>query len=184
MAEVKQKTPVEAKELSKTDLFKAHLQKIVKDVTGNRISKSAAWDLFKDIIAGTVEFVENQPLEKADGEDNLGTRRLPLAGVGSFEILNVKPRGTKAGLRKNEAGEWVPDESLKVWDYVPRFRFYASSKISERLEQVFGLEDHGAEIKHYGLYRQGDAEPAKGGDTEEETPEEPSKDPDLDTDIL
>lgn len=146
------------KEPSKTDKFKEHLQKIIKDTTGNKVSKQTAWDLFKNLIAGTVEFVENQPLEKAEAEEGaeeaLGARTLPLAGVGRFEILNVKPRASKAGLKKNENGEWVRDESLKVWPFVPRFRFRPSSKISDRLEKVFGLADHeDVKIEHYGLFK-------------------------------
>jgi hypothetical protein len=147
-----EQTPAPEKEASKTELFKAHIQKIIKDTLGVRVSKASAWDLFKDVINGTVEFVQNQPSEKAEDEEAFGARRLPLAGVGSFEIIETKPRNTKAGLVKNEKGEWVRDEKLKVWPYVPRFRFYASSKISELLEQVNGLEDHGVEVKHYGLY--------------------------------
>lgn len=154
--EIKETPPEAVKEQSKTDKFKEHLQKIFKDTAGIKISKATAWDLFKEIILGTVEFVENQPLEKAEegDEDSLGVRRLPLAGVGAFEVLNVKPRATKAGLRKDEQGNWVRDESLKVWPYVPRFRFRPSSKISERLEKVFGLAEHDIEINHYGLFAQ------------------------------
>lgn len=160
--EVKQETPPNVKEASKTDLFKAHLQKMIKDVTGEKVAKSTAWDLFKTIILGTVEFVENQELEKDEKDESYGARRLPLAGVGSFEIIHCKPRGTKAGLKKNEKGEWVKDENGKVWPFVPRMRFYASSKIDDRLEQVFGLADHGEEIKHFGLFlkEEQDAEPA------------------------
>lgn len=155
MSEEVKETPAEAvKEQSKTDKFKEHLQKIIKTTAGVKISKATAWDLFKEIILGTVEFVENQPLEKAEegDEESLGVRRLPLAGVGAFEVLNVKPRASKAGLKKNEAGEWVRDESLKVWPFVPRFRFRPSSKISERLEKVFGLADHDITIDHRGLF--------------------------------
>lgn len=158
--ENKETTAEAAKEQSKTDAFKEHLQKIIKATAGVKVSKATAWNLFKDIILGTVEFTENQPLEKAEegDEESLGVRRLPLAGVGAFEVLNVKPRASKAGLKKNEAGEWVRDESLKVWPYVPRFRFRPSSKISERLEKVFGLAEHDIEIAHYGKFASDEAE--------------------------
>jgi hypothetical protein len=143
----------ESRGAAKTDQFKIHLQKIIKDVTGKTVSKSTAWKLFKEIIGGTVQFVEKQELETSDNPDELGSRRLPLAGVGSFEIVNTKPRGTKAGFRKTENGELVKDESLKVWPFVPRFRFYPSSKISDRIEQTLGLEDHGLEIENFGIFR-------------------------------
>jgi hypothetical protein len=40
----------------------------------------------------------------------------------------------------------------KVWPCVPRYRFYPSSVTEKMIEQVYGLEDHGVEVKHYGIY--------------------------------
>lgn len=167
-------TAPEATGASVTDLFKVHLQKIIKDRLGARVSKKDSWDLFKDIIHGTVEFVVNQPLEGVDDGESLGTRRLPLAGVGSFEVLNTKPRNTKAGLVKKDDGEWVRDESLPVWEFVPRFRFYPSSKVSEFLEQHFGLADHGLTPVSYGIFAS-PAEEAAEEVAEEVPAETPAK---------
>lgn len=116
--------------------------------------------MFKATIHGTVEYVTN-----IEGD----LQRLSLAGVGTFEILKTKPRGTKAGYVEkvivdaegkpvlDEAGketkEQVKDETLKVWPFVPRFRFYPSSNIDNLIESKFDLGDHDLkEVKHYGLY--------------------------------
>ena len=39
--------------------FKAHLQALVKDRLGIKVSKETAWALFKDVIFGTVQFTVN-----------------------------------------------------------------------------------------------------------------------------
>lgn len=151
MAEVKneEKKAVEVKEKSKTDRFKEHIQKIIYQELGVKVSKDKAWGLFKAIIHGTTEFVLN-----LDGD-----KKLPLSGVGTFQVLETKPRGSKAGL--DDKGEKI--EGAKVWPFVPRFRFYPSSVIDSLLEQFFDLEDHGIEMKHYGIFRTEEevAEPKK-----------------------
>lgn len=113
----------------KTDLFKKHLQSIIKNRLGERYSKKDSWELFKSIIHGTVEFV-------SELEDN----RLPLAGVGIFEILKTKPRG-----RKKEEG----------WEFVPRYKFYPSVKINNYLEQIFEFDNHNLDdYGGYGLFNE------------------------------
>ena len=139
----------EEKKVSKTELFKSHLQLIIKDSLGVKVSKDKSWELFKSIMGGTTEFVLNQ-------ED----LKLPLAGVGNFEVIKTEPRGSKAGFREERTtGEdgkvtktLVRDESLKVWPFVPRYRFYASSLVEKVVENHFNLGDHDIEPKHYGLY--------------------------------
>lgn len=132
----------EVKEMSKTEQYKVHLQKIVAQELGVKVSKDKAWNLFKAVINGTVQFVLK-----------LDDQKMPLAGVGTFEVLKTKPRGTKAGLDEN--GNAIP--GAKVWEFVPRMRLYFSSVVDKQLEQFFGLEDHGIEMKDYGIFVTDDA---------------------------
>lgn len=125
------------KEVSKTDLYKEHLQKIISARVGKTISKEKAWAIFKDLIHGTVEFVFNT-------EDNV----LPLAGVGTFKILKTVARGKKAGLD----AEGNPIPGAKAYEFVPRAKMYFSSSVDKGLEQRYGLADYGLEVKSYGLY--------------------------------
>lgn len=110
-----------------TNLFKEHLQEIIKQRLGIEVSKFDAWNLFKDITHGTVEYTYN-----------LDNMRFPLAGVGVFEVLKTSPRG-----RKKEDG----------WEYVPRYRFYPSTAIDKLLEQILGFKDHEIDVNHYGIFK-------------------------------
>lgn len=152
---------VEVKERSRTDLFKEHIQKVIYQTLGVKVSKDKAWALFKNTIHGTTEFVLN-----IEGDE----KKLPLAGVGTFCILETKPRGSKAGLDK----DGNPIEGAKVWDCVPRFRFYPSSVTEKMVEQVYGCADHGIEISHYGIFKTDDAAEVTEAEVEEvvETEEE------------
>lgn len=143
----------EVKERSKTDMFKEHIQKIVYQTLGVKVSKDKAWALFKNITHGTTEFVLNIE-ETVDEEGNKSGKKLPLAGVGTFCILETKPRGSKAGLDK----DGNPIEGAEVWACVPRYRFYPSSVTEKLVEQAYGLADHGVEVEHYGIFKE-DAEP-------------------------
>lgn len=148
----------EAKQRSKTEQFKEHLQKIIYQQLGVKVSKDKAWNLFKAIQHGTVEFVVNLPVEEGTGEEGKTKERtLPLAGVGTFKILETKPRGSKAGLDK----EGKPIEGATAWPCVPRFRFYPSSKVDQYIEWKYGLGDH-TDVKeeHYGIFAP-DLEPEK-----------------------
>ena len=131
------------KERSKTEVFKEHLQTIIYQQTGKKVSKSKAWEIFKAITHGTVEFVLNIPQENEGDE-----KKLPLAGVGTFQILETSPRGSKAGLDK----EGNPIEGAVPWPCVPRFRFYPSSTIDTLCEYKYGLGGHEVNEKHYGLF--------------------------------
>ena len=145
-----------AKERSKTDVFKEHIQKIVFNSLGVKVSKDKAWDLFKSTMHGTVEFVLNIQ-EGTDAEGNKTGKKLPLSGVGTFEILETKPRGSKAGLDP----EGNPIEGAEVWPCVPRFRFYPSSTIDNLCEFKYGLGNHEIEEKHYGIFAPVEEAPAK-----------------------
>lgn len=127
----------ETGKVNKTDLLKQHIQAIIKQNLGVKVSKEKAWQLFKAVIMGTVELTFN-----VEG------KQIPLSGVGTFEVLETKPRGSKAGLDENGN----PIDGAKPWPYVPRFRFYPSSNIDNLMEQKCGLADHGIEEKHYGIY--------------------------------
>lgn len=112
----------------RTKKFQEHLQKIIKDELGEVVAQRDAWELFKAIIFGTVQFTAND-------EEN----KLPLAGVGRFEVLKTVPRG-----RKKE----------EDWEFTPKWRFYPSAKINQWLEQEFGMEDHDADLGSYGLFNE------------------------------
>lgn len=124
---------------AKTDRVKQHIQAIIKQQLGVKVSKQAAWDLFKAIIHGMVQFTLND--EKQE---------VPLAGVGTFKVLQTKPRKSKVG----------------KMEYVPKFRFYPSSVIDKLLEQSAGFEDHGIKQVDYGLF-------AKDVPADDEEPEKP-----------
>ena len=129
----------EAKEVSKTDKFKEHVQKIIFQVTGKKVSKSTAWELYKAIFHGSVEFVLNDP-----------DKKVPLAGVCTLEVLETKPRGSKAGLDK----DGNPIDGAEPWTCVPRFRVYPSSVVDNYVEYKYGLGDHeGIVEKHYGVFK-------------------------------
>lgn len=130
---------VETKERSKTDVYKEHLQAIIFQTTGNKVSKDKAWELFKNITHGTLQHVLNLP-----------DKRLSLAGVGSFEILEAKPRGERAGLDKD--GNTI--KGAEVWACSPKYRFYPSASIEAVVEAAYG---HGTvETKNYGIYNKVD----------------------------
>ena len=153
------KVTKEPKEMSKTDAYKVHVQKIIFQELGVKVSRDKAWSLFKAIIHGTVEHVLN-----------IDKKKLPLAGIGTFEILDTKPRGSKAGLDK----EGNPIEGAEAWPCVPRFRFYTSSVIDNVVEHSYGLGNHDIEEKHYGIYKveDGKAEAAVEEVAEEVAPVE------------
>jgi hypothetical protein len=139
-------------ERSKTEVFKEHLQKVIYQTLGIKVSKSKAWDLFKATTHGTVEFVLNLPTTtNEEGEES--AKKLPLAGVGTFEILETKPRGSKAGLDK----DGNPMDGVTPWPCVPRFRFYPSSTIDNLCEYKYGLGNHEITEKHYGLFVEDEA---------------------------
>lgn len=149
----------------KTDLFKQHIQRIIYQKLGVKVSKDKAWDLFKAMIHGTVEHVIH-----------LDDKKLSLSGVGSFEILETSPRGSKAGLDKDNN----PIEGAEVWSCVPRFRFYPSSTIHARVEKSYGLGNHDdLKEQHYGLYSEeepeGKKEPAKKDAKKVDKPEAKKK---------
>jgi hypothetical protein len=138
--EIKVTETTEVKERSRTDLFKEHVQKMIYQTLGVKVSKDKAWAMFKNMIHGTTEFVLN-----IEGDE----KKLPLAGVGTFCILETKPRGSKAGLDK----DGNPIEGAEVWNCVPRFRFYPSSVTAKMVEQVYGCADHGIALSHYGIFK-------------------------------
>lgn len=142
------------KAVSKTEAYKKHLSSIVTQTLGVKVSRAKAWELYKSIIHGTVEFVMNldeaaSKFDEAGVVKKVGTKTLPLAGIGTYEVLKTAPRGFKAGLDK----EGNKIEGANVWPFVPRFRFYPSSVIDRYCELAYGLdEDPDFKIKHYGVF--------------------------------
>lgn len=115
----------------KSAAYKVHLQKIINDRLGVKVSKEAAWNLLKDIVFGTMQFVVSQP-----------DKRLPLSGVGTFEVIKAGARGSK-----KEAGA----------QYVPKYRFYPSTTVEKQMEGLMGQEDIGEDTKFLGVYAEEDA---------------------------
>lgn len=162
------------KKVSKTDLYKQHLQRIIYQQLGVKVSKDKAWQLFKGVQKGTLEFVTK-----------LEDHKLPLAGIGTYEIIETKPRGSKAGLDK----DGKPIEGAKPWPCVPRYRFYPSSVIDDLVEKAYGLGDHDdVKEEHYGLYveandsvpEESTEEPVKEGPVDVEPKKEVTKEEPVD----
>ena len=128
---------------SKTERFKEHVQKIVSDTLGVEVSKEKAWNLFKNIERGTMQFV-------ALDEDN----RLPIAGVGTYEIVFSKPTGKRAGFVKDENGNEVKDPTLEVWNYIPRYKVRTSSTIENELYNIFKCPGHTKEVNYLGTLKE------------------------------
>lgn len=128
---------------SKTEKFKEHVQKIVSDTLGVEVSKEKAWNLFKNIERGTMQFV-------ALDEDN----RLPIAGVGTYEIVFSKPTGKRAGFVKDENGNEVKDPTLEVWKYIPRYKVRTSSTIENELYNIFKCPGHTKEVNYLGTLKE------------------------------
>jgi hypothetical protein len=92
------------KVLSKTEEFKVALQAKVLEVTGQKVSKQAAWNLFKAFTKAPYEQILKTYNEAGRRPITYGAKLeelvLPLSGVGSFRIItvgnaentNVKPR--------------------------------------------------------------------------------------------
>lgn len=112
----------------KTDLFKKHLQKMIKDKFDIKVSKDTAWQFFKEIQEGTLQFVVSQ-------ED----KRLPLSGVGVFAVIAAKTRGND-----KEDGRQV----------TPRYRFYPSVAMQRETNELMGEAEFSKEIKALGLYEE------------------------------
>ena len=129
---------------SKTERFKEHVQKIVSDTLGVEVSKEKAWKLFKNIERGTMQFV-------ALDEDN----RLPIAGVGTYEIVFSKPTGKRAGFVKDENGNEVKDPTLEVWKYKHRYKVRTSSTIENELYNIFKCPGHAEEVNYLGVLKEG-----------------------------
>lgn len=97
--------------------FSEEIQKVITEETGTKISKEAAWELYKAIYNKTVDLA-------IEGD-------VSLAGVGKFVVQRTKPRGEKVG---------------KV-EFVPRFKVRASSRINAYLEEKLGQVVPGTERK-------------------------------------
>lgn len=116
----------------RTQAFKAHLQAMIKDRLDVKVSRETAWNMFKDMMFGTLQFVVCQ-------ED----KRLPLSGVGTFEVIKAGARG-----KKKEEGV----------NFVPKYRFYPSTTIEKLVCDFMGqTEGIPEEVKFLGSYNTEDA---------------------------
>lgn len=112
----------------KSAAYKVHLQKIIADRLGVKVSKETAWNLLKDIVFGTAQFVASQP-----------DKRLPLSGVGTFEVIKAGARGAK-----KEAGAL----------YVPKYRFYPSTTVEKMIEALMGQGEIPEDTKFLGVFNE------------------------------
>ena len=160
-----------AKEQSKTQLFQSHIQEIVYQVTGKKVSRDTAWKLYKALMNGSVEFTLNQP------EDAKGNRTVSLAGVGKFTVSKSEPRGAKAGLDK----DGNPVEGAEVWEFVPRVKFSFSSSVKAKVEGHFGFGEDPKEWEKTGIFKedneQEEIEEDEPQEVEEEIEEEEVEEP-------
>lgn len=115
----------------KTDAFKMHLQAIINDTLGVKVSKETSWNLFKTMIYGSLQFTCMQ-------ED----KRVPLSGVGTFEVIKAGARGSKKEEGKTNT---------------PKFRLYFSSTLERALEELMGERQIPEDFKGIGLYNTLDA---------------------------
>lgn len=125
--EKREKTPGE----QKTAAFKAHLQAMLQARLGTKVSKEMAWTIYKDLAFGTLQFVVSQ-------ED----KRLPLSGLGTYEIIKAGARG-----KKREDGKL----------YTPKYRFYPSTTVDAMVTGFMGEGDIPEGVKFLGLYDKEDA---------------------------
>jgi len=110
----------------RTEAFKEHLQAIIKDRLGEKVSKETSWNLFKDVLFGTLQFTCNQ-------ED----KRVPLSGVGRFEVIRAVARSSKK------------EEGKK---FTPKFRFYPSTSMDTLVQQLMGEKEIDEDFTGLGLY--------------------------------
>lgn len=124
--------------MSKVDHFKRHVQLILEDELGVTVSQQKAWDIYKQITKGLVEFTVKS-----------GDHELSIAGIGKYRIHHSEPRGLKAGLDKN--GNKIP--GAKVWEYVPRFKYTPSTAITNFIYDALKLEPSDEVYVPIGIFR-------------------------------
>lgn len=124
--------------MSKVDYFKRHVQLILEDELGVSVSQQKAWDIYKQITKGLVEFTVKS-----------GDHELSISGIGKYRIHHSEPRGVKAGLDKD--GKKIP--GAKVWEYVPRFKYTPSTAIMNFIYDVLKLEPSDEVYVPIGIFR-------------------------------
>lgn len=90
-----------------TTAFKEMVRANLQQSTGAKLNRDKSWLAFKALVSGIVDFT-------------VKNGRIPLSGVGTFEII-------KAGARKSK---------VDTHNFVPKFRFRPGSKIDEYLEKT------------------------------------------------
>lgn len=139
------------KEPSKTDRFKAFLRERMSAELGKEIALNTAWELFKISCNTPFDFC----LERQPEED----RRLPLAGIGIFEILKAAPR--KPAEKELRVDPNHPN------GFNPRPRFYPSIRYQNLVDKFYNLPEEKME-QPVGAARRNktaeDAQVTEGGD--------------------
>ena len=117
----------------KTRAFQDLLQENYQEVIGLHrleVSRTLAWKLFKASFATAVQFLmrmSERVMEETGAPEDVA---LPLKGVGNFKIAFRRPRpiGGK------------PCHIIKKTNWVPKFRFVASTKWTKiMLEKLFNV---------------------------------------------
>lgn len=112
----------ENKVRTKTENFKAALQAKVAEVTGCKVSKQKAWELFKEMVKAPYSFILNNYDEAGRPALNYGEKHkeleLPLSGVGTFKIITVGK-----------------EDNLSV-----KGRWYLSSSLDRAIKERLGFE--------------------------------------------
>jgi len=107
------------KELKGTESLQKNLQSVLQK-HGIKVSRRVAWGVFKDVIATTVATTLDEE-----------SMRLPLAGVGTFEIKVLPLRKTHFSSKEGES----PRGKELTHNQTVKFIFRPSSKIISYLEQ-------------------------------------------------
>lgn len=110
----------------RTDRFKQHIQAMLKRKFDIKVSKETAWQFFKEMQVGLIQFVVSE-------ED----KKVALSGVGNYEIILAQARG-----KAKERGE----------SYLPKFRFYPSTATDRTIRQLMGLDPITEAIEGIGIF--------------------------------
>jgi hypothetical protein len=119
----------ENKVRSKTEEFKIALQATVSEVLGVKVSKQAAWDLFKALVKKPYDFILANYAAAGKPEISYGSKHkeleLPLSGVGTFKVITTGKEGNTS----------------------VRGRWYLSSSIDKAIREALGFADTEADTE-------------------------------------
>lgn len=125
-------------EMTRTEKFQVALQSAFSEILGKKISRDQAWKLFKESFDTSVNFLV------LDAEN-----RLPLSGIGTFEIRKSKPRPPVSG---------APSKLAK-YETIPHLKFKPSSRYRDFLFAKFGIDPADAAAAEAETASEGDTAP-------------------------